>query len=212
MFSRFQRFLEGLSAYITVWPLLTSSIITSAITGIATSWTGYFRQFAPISWIIGALFGFIIGSIIYLEIAIARYVWKRTSIINRWKEHKTDNVNPLLDEFTRTRILLRDFFIPPTTHAKNKKFIDCELLGPLNILLTGSNYFSRVNFKSCDMAVIHENRAIYNVFILENVTMIGGDVINCTFYVYPAHIDLYTKMGVKFITRTGVKAVDDAPP
>ena len=103
----------------------------------------------------------------------------RAAAIERWKE-KVDSFNPLDPEFTRKRIKILDLMHPVSQKIERKRLIDCELIGPANIVFTGTSKnkaaLSGVSFYNCEVVVAKENSFIQNVAIMEDVEMIGGSI------------------------------------
>ncbi len=128
---------------------------------------------------------------------------------NKWKQ-EVDDINPLASEFHTQRVKLLDLRNPVSPVISNKRFIDCELLGPVNILSTNSR-FSDMKFFQCDVAVVKLRTPIANAITLEHCELLGGKIINCTFFIPPEAVPTFVAMGATFITLTGNPELDKIP-
>jgi hypothetical protein len=133
-----------------------------------------------------------------------------TTAIEKWKE-QVDSVNPLASEFHTKRLRIADISHPISNRISNKRMIDCELVGPANLVMIGSS-FSHVGFMNCDIAVARDGAMIQNAILLENVTMIGGQIWNCTIFIPSNQIPAFRAAGGNFISLTGVPEIDNQPP
>ena len=125
-------------------------------------------------------------------------------------------MNPLAPEFTRQRIRLADIAHPVTNRIRNKRFVDCDLLGPATIVLSSTRpsgfQMNGTGLGNCDIVVTTQRPFINNVIVLEDVHIIGGDILKCTVYIHPSMVDLFDLPGANFVTLTGRPDIDGRPP
>ena len=129
--------------------------------------------------------------------------------IEKWKE-QVDTVNPLAKEFHTKRVKLSDLMHPVTSRVKGKRFIDCQIMGPANLLIIDNVTITGVGFANCDVVVARPAQIrIFNVLALEDVQIFGGEIIGCTIIIQRDLVPTFQQMGVKFLTLTGVPAIDN---
>jgi hypothetical protein len=129
----------------------------------------------------------------------------------KWRD-RVDAVNPLALEFTRQRIRLQDIANPITKRIANKQFIDCELLGPANIVASKNSKLSGIGMVNCDFIVMQPDTPVHNVIVIEDTTIFGGHLLQCTVFVPPVLVKSFAEMGVKFVTLTGAPEIDNPKP
>lgn len=143
--------------------------------------------------------------------AKARIRQIEASAVEKWKD-QVDSVNPLAPEFHTKRLRIADIAHPISQRISNKRLIDCELIGPGNLLLAGGGQMNGVNFTNCDIIIVRDNVPLMNVVVLENVTMLGGTIWNSTILVSQRDIKAFVDMGANFVSLTGLPEIDSRPP
>jgi hypothetical protein len=133
-----------------------------------------------------------------------------TSALEKWKE-RVDTVNPLAPEFHTKRLRVEDIAHPIDRSISDKRLIDCELIGPANLLFLGVD-LKGVAFHQCDTVVVKIKTPLNNGIALRNITMIGGSFWNCTLLIPPQMVDTFAKMGAVFVSPTGVPEIDNPQP
>lgn len=177
------------------------TISISGLSGWFASAMEIFKQYAPLSWIaVGLFFGGCFVLVYYILQLALRYKTER-DLMQNYKERNT-SVNPLDDNFNKLRIKIADLAHPLTKKIENKKFINCQLIGPANIVMMGRGNLDSVAFLACDVIVIKEQSNIHNVIPLENVVIIGGEISNCTIYIVKQQADQFKLMGATIISDT----------
>jgi len=178
--------------------------------GVITGWLSggveWISQFGWFGWWISFLIGTLLSALCLAALAWMWSLWSNTRARRKWSQ-QTDQINPLDPEFTRRRIKLIDLANPLSRRIVRKKFIDCELMGPANLVVIGASSFNAVAFQNCDIVVLREDGQIANVIGLEQVDVLGGSIWQCTLFIRPALVPAFKEMGGNFITATG-----DEPP
>lgn len=132
------------------------------------------------------------------------------AMLEKWME-QIDHFNPLASEFHAKRIKWLDIANPISERITEKRFIDCEILGPANIVLTNESQLFGMKFISCDFVVIKPEVYVNNVLVLENVKIFGGEIWRTTIFVQPQMVEV-VKPFATFITVTGDLTIDNLSP
>jgi hypothetical protein len=179
-------FVAGLGGSISVWFASRSEWVS---------------QYGVLGWWIAALFGagaFVL--IILGAVGVASYIQK-ILYMRQWAK-KVDFVNPLENEFSKERIKLEDFVNPITRTIVGKTFIDCELLGPSNILIANNNTFDHSGFINCDFIEIRENlEGARTVILFIGCRIIRSKMYECAFFIHPSIKKNFIALGGVFITK-----------
>jgi MFS family permease len=201
MGKRLQRFLEILSTHISLWQalglggLLTGGAL-SAWFATASMWLdGY----GPIGWWYAVLIGAVLGLLVGIAGALLRYVVILGGATRKWSE-TVDRINPLDPQYNRQRINLADLAHPVSRRISNKTFVDCDLIGPVNLLLMQNIHLTEMGFVDCDIVVAKPNTPIRNVIGVENITLLRGRIYRCVIVIPPVLVSTFQEMGATFIT------------
>lgn len=153
-----------------------------AIPAWAAKAANILSAYAPFSWVaIG------IGSAAVLAGAYALWGWgrqrhRRASYDKRMLQ-RGGYVDPLEKTFERKRIYLNEFVLPSHPLVEDKTFIDCEIIGPANVLLELGNNIDQVRYPFCDTVLMHEEARPNNGYIFRNCTFRGCSLQRITFLV-----------------------------
>lgn len=203
MFERVQKRLDRIESRIALWTIIQGSgIVTAgAISGWLASATAWVDSYGTVGWWFAALSGALLTALTLSVFAWLRYTWFRADAMRKWKQ-AVDGVNPLAPEFQRQRVKLLDLSHPLFPVIENKRFIDCELLGPANIILMGKINLTNVAFLGCDLVVVKLGAVLANVIRLDNVQIFGGTISGCTIFVVPAQLPMFAQVGATSEERT----------
>jgi hypothetical protein len=182
-------------------------------TGVLTFITAWFarqaewlNRYGNLGWWGATLIGFFVAAWAFVGIGWVRYIWAKASATLKWRD-AVASLNPLDPEFTRQRIRISDLANPFTSRVSNKRFVDCELLGPANVVVHNADPvrgIRGVTFVSCDIVAVRQNISIQNVVVFENIDMIGGAFYRCTIFVSPPMLPQILIMEKSFsISLTG---------
>src|ERR1041384_3259578 len=114
----------------------TRSYTTARGTIHASAW---FNEYGPVAWVGSGLLGLLVFFGIYALWADARLFLANATAVRKWQD-TIETINPLDSEFTRRRINSNDLRNPITGRVIGKKFIDCQFIGPANLLFLSHNY------------------------------------------------------------------------
>lgn len=213
MWEKFQKLLDRAESRLALWGILSGSgILTGGIlSGWIASTTAWIDSYGPIGWWFAFLLGALLTALVLLTGGAFGYLWITASAIRAWKE-RVDAINPLQREFNTMRIKIEDLVHPITRQIKNKRFIDCELIGPAVILLMNGRYHSMA-WGDCNFIVAQSSAKFRSSIVaFENVEMFGGAIWNSTVIIPMSMVEEFSKMGCEFITLTGDDAIDGRDP
>jgi hypothetical protein len=166
-------FLSSLDPIGTIIKLLVPATVVGVIAGWAAWATEILGQYAPLSWVAATLLGATIAVGFLSLYAFARKKFAESAAIARWSE-KVDAVNPLDAAFNNKRISVSDLANPITRRISGKKFTECELVGPANMILLNNIRVFGVGFGECDIVVGRDNVYIANAIAAEDIQVVGG--------------------------------------
>ena len=189
----------------TLWPLLPVGIASGMMVYLSTGVT-WISQFGAFGWATTGILSFLVlsGATFLAGAAREKFVYAK---IAREKAAPGDSVNPIEREFTKKRINLIDLVRPSTSYIKDKTFTDCQLIGPMNVILDGVT-ISGSGFINCNWAVVKSNITIFNAVALTNVTIRGGDISDLTILVPEGGIEMLRQFPVSPINTTGDAEID----
>lgn len=141
-----------------------------------------FSELAPLSWIIAGMGGFLVFCIGYFFASLARR-WAIRSKYDDRAMSKGSFVNPTERVFEKQRIFLNDFALPSNPFIQGKTFIDCEIIGPSNILLAAGNNIKEPMLPDCDAAVLPPETQIHNSYSFVGCTFQRCSFQRITFFV-----------------------------
>lgn len=193
-------FAANLDTVAVVLKYLLPASLTGALVGWATWLAGLFQQYAPASWVIAGVLGALVGALIMLVAALAR---ERMQLVKfRNGVFSAHQINPLDVMFNSRRIRLVDLAPPLGPYIIGKTFIDCEIIGPANIMFTGC-HFQQSGGEVVDGIVIKAPLQPSNGFAFKNCTFTRCKFYLMTFMVvesdYPFFLANHT--GLNWITE-----------
>ncbi len=207
----------GYERIVNNWSLLTALFVGGGGMSYLASISEIIAPFGPVG--IGGI-GLISALLVWVGLAWARGLranarerLANARAVEKWKE-QTDTVNPLDPEFQRARINIADLAHPVTRRISNKRFIDCQLMGPSNLIIMGKTSLANMDFTNCDLVVVNNKKTIpiYNALLIEECQMIGGEIVSCTIYIPPEMVNLFRGFGADFLSFTGDPQIDTPQP
>jgi hypothetical protein len=147
--------------------------------------------------------------------ARSRKIKAETDAIQHWKE-SVDTINPLDAEFIKKRIKISDLVSPIDGAIRNKRFIDCELIGPANISFLDSEKPSDINgigIYACDIVMIKDKTWACNVIVFDNITILNCKLHRITLYIQSNMVNIFktkNKGENRFVTLTGDAELDNS--
>jgi hypothetical protein len=148
-----------------VW--LAGLVSFTTVAALAARATGMMASWAPLSWV-GA------GGLGFLTFAIGTWfygVGKAKIVRNRYDARllaQGGAIDPLAKTFERKRIFLNEFVLPSVPYVEGKTFIDCEIVGPANIILRIGNNVTDHKLPICDGYVMQGDGLPHNGYVFDN--------------------------------------------
>jgi hypothetical protein len=154
--------------------------LSTALPAWAVSAMSIFDQYAPLSWVLAGFAGLATAVVLY-----AIFAWAYGRVIrsqyDRSLYERTGFVDPMAKTFENRRIFLADFILPSAPHLAEKAFINCEIIGPANLLLRGGNSIATQRLPYCDGLVIPSStKNYYNFLIVDNCSFRDCSFKRCT--------------------------------
>lgn len=151
---------------------LAGVVASFALPAWATRVTGVFSHYAPLSWVVAGFLGLGFGTA-----AMAIFAWAKTRLVRAKYDAKTlaqgGTVDALEKTFERKRIYLNEFCLPSHPYIDGKTFIDCEIIGPANVILMFGNSVTEHRLPVCDAMVIAPSADPTNGYVFRNCIFRG---------------------------------------
>lgn len=155
-------------------------VIGAAVSGFAAYATSFMQNYAPFSWVIGAM----IGALIVQGWALLRgWQLQRLAQAERIKlmEPPRGYVSLASDRFENQRIYLPDILIPGQRVLRGKELVNSEIIGPVNIYIMRSpgahTELRGCTFYDTDLVVVKDDAELLNVVGIEDCR-----IVNCRLY------------------------------
>jgi hypothetical protein len=208
MLKRIQRILNNLSTHISLYQFFSGGLAT--VGGLVVYCMARANDWIKGYGALGIFFAVIIGMLVIVLMCLVvvhiRYKWFYAEAVRGW-ERRVQNINPLDNDFNAVRIKISDLVHPVTRKILNKKFTDCELIGPENIIFSdtsGNSAVWKVKFGNCNLIVFDPKKitsmAMANFVVIENPNIFRGEIWNCNIFIPPNLLDTFKKMGMTPLT------------
>ena len=184
----YDRFSGRVANSYAVWALLPSGAVSGSMAWLST-YVDAVNQFGAFGWASVGLTTFVTTSVGLAAVGTWREKLANAKAAREWNL-RTDAINPLRRSFDSERIRISDLAHPLSKRIEGKSFNDCQLVGPANIILIGSGTFDGVSMLNCDVVIIKDSTSIFNVTVLENCHMMGGEILNSTFFMNKGTFDM----------------------
>lgn len=185
------------------WPVLSSAFVAGGGMSYLATLTAWASAAGPLGiGVIGlttALLTNLLLAWAQAKRAQARERNVLAEITQNWVT-KSDVINPLNPEFHRVRINISELRHPVYPVIERKRFIDCQLVGPANLVINGGSITSAA-FSNCDLVLVKENAKVMNAVMLDNCQIYGGELVNVTIIIQPRMLQSFKDTeGVYFVT------------
>lgn len=150
-------------------------VLGAAATAYAASFLEFMHAWSPLSYVLAGL----VGAILVQGWALLRISWaEKKKLVIRYQELEApkSTINPREKIFQGKRISLNDLLLPGSRSIQNKTFINCDIVGPINLAATG-HVTIKNNDGGLDIVIVRNDANICNVVVLENPVF-----ENCTFH------------------------------
>ena len=165
-----------------VW-LVLGGLSSGGVFAWLAAATEWLNAYGPITWGIAGAFGVVIFvSVLAIWAKFALLVERRRHA--RLQTESFDPINPLNDDFRKMRINLSVFDSPfPGDVVANKKFDDCELIGPATVILIGGNLIIKNETTNCNFVRVRNDFHLYGVIAFKDCTIQECRLLNMTILV-----------------------------
>lgn len=183
-----------------------------ALPAWAAKVTGVFAQYAPLSWVVAGFLGLGFGAISMRIYASAKHAMVRAAY-DRKLLAQGGEIDPLERTFERRRIYLNEFCLPSHPYIEGKTFIDCEIIGPANIILLHGNSVTEQRQPVCDAMVIAQGEDPRNGYGFRDCIFRGCSFQRITFMFSVEEYHLSAR-GVNWLYWTSIRPeqIAAAPP
>lgn len=140
------------------------------------------EAYSPLSWVSAGFIGLFVSSLIYLVLASAKARWVRARYDARMLAIG-GALDPLDKTFERKRIYINEFCLPSHPLIEDKSFIDCEIIGPANVLFVEGNNISQGKYPVCDAVWLKSDVIPNGIYLFKNCIFKGCNFSRVTFFV-----------------------------
>lgn len=201
MLKTWSRLLQAIESHLALVQM-AAAWAARLIGGLAMVWltwlTDTMSTYAPLSYGVAFLLGAVAISLVLALTGLFRVQLARARIFNKF-ERNPGSVNPLENNFSKQRIELNKIASPIGNEIAEKTFIDCELVGPLNIYLQKGNAFINMQIINCNFVVTRRGVNLYNMAELRDCTFTRCTLYGITFFVHPDVVP-HMPPGVQWVT------------
>ena len=179
------RFFSGLEWKLSLATMLwgvPAAVASFVLPAWAVRGTKVFEGYAPASWVAAGFLGLFVASATYGIAALARGKWVRARY-DATMLAQGGAVDPLEKTFERKRIYLNEFCLPSHPFIEGKAFIDCELIGPANIIFVSGNNISDARLPIVDAIYMKDGGCPNNGYIFKDCIFRGCNFSRVTFLV-----------------------------
>ena len=153
-----------------------------------------FAGFAPFSWVMAAFIGAAFAAAIWRIGISAQHQMLRNKYDARLYAHG-GSIDPMARTFEKKRIYLNDFALPSKPLIENKTFIDCEIIGPANMVLMAGNSISDQRPPVCDALVVTDGLEPSNGYAFRNCSFQGCSFLRITMLVTRVELETARRGG-----------------
>jgi hypothetical protein len=210
--SRFQRFTNQLEWRWTIVQAIwgfPAAVASFALPAWAVKMARVFEQYEPLSWVVAGFSGLGIAVAFFASAAWARGKWVRANYDARMLA-QGGAVDPLEKTFERKRVYLNEFCLPSHPIIEDKTFINCEIIGPANIILVSGNSINNGRYPICDAVYLAKDIIPNgNYYAFSNCIFRGCNFYRVTFFVPHGELNLFRNyVLVKWITTSPYEEIE----
>jgi hypothetical protein len=162
--------------------------------GGLVSWSawlvGIFGHYSPFSWIVAGLLASFLTAV-----GLGILSWAHRTRIRAKYDAKflgsSGPINPLDKTFETRRIYLNDFCLPSHPLVEQKTFIDCEIIGPANIMFELGTLATENKFPRLDAVLLNGHNPFTNGYIFRSCIFRGCSFQRVTIFVPPNEYAVY---------------------
>ena len=202
---KISRFFSGIEWKLSLANLawgVPAAIASFALPAWAVRASKVFEEYAPLSWVVAGFMGSVCAAIIYGVAAWGRSRWVRASYDARMLA-QGGAVDPLEKTFERKRIYLNEFCLPSHPFIEGKAFIDCELIGPANIIFVSGNNIMDAKYPVVDAIYMKEGARPNNGYVFKDCIFRSCNFSRVTFLVQHEETNMFSNFSfVNWLTES----------
>lgn len=158
--------------------------------------TEILNKWAPASYFAA----FAIGALVFQSFALIRqWTSERREVTRRYQllSAPKGQVNPLARTYEGQRIFMSDIQPASGVVIEGKRFIDCEIIGPANIVIMAdsgaSGALNGCSFAESDLAMLKDDATVYNATCFKNCHFLNCRFVKTTLMVPQVAFEHYSK-------------------
>ena len=171
-----------LSELVTFWTIVPSSTVAGVTAYLSTS-VSWIAAYGAFGWFSTGLLAFLVSSVSFAVISRTK-LWRLESKRQAMLLGAGSAFDPMARVYENKRLYLRDLAPLGRDHVNNKKFINCEIIGPGNIVVclmapgdTHYPQFTKNVYYDVDFIQIELGKVTRNAIYFH-----GCDFDGCKFY------------------------------
>lgn len=137
----------------------------------------------------------VVATIILLlrEFVVSNNKFHQKATSNTASATAHDRINPAQKTFANVRINIHDLLPPAWRIIDSKDFIECDIIGPANVLIEGKSSILNSGYATVDFVLIRQDRGIHNVIVFKDCTFQRCKFFNITIFAPPPYKQKYEK-------------------
>lgn len=189
MWERLQKLLDRVESRYALYLAATARggtvVGVGAVSGMLSSGVAWLNQFGWFGWWAAFLLGAFLTSVVFALLAWTRNQLASARAKTKWSESVSD-FNPLDADFSKKRLLLSGLVDPITNAITGKNFTNCDLIGPINLVLSDKVYIMNSQFRECDMVMVKVGEMVFNCSNLEDTNINKCRIYKATLFITEA--------------------------
>lgn len=175
-----QRFLDRLESR---WALILVVGGSSAVTTWLAFITDWINALGPIAWAAAFFAGAIVSAFSFWLFAMA---YGRFLLAKETREYVSKTgANPLDKNFDGKLVKISAFYSREYVPHKNKRFRNCNVSGPGNIVIFNTISMYGCDFRHCQIVIVNPIQTLFGVTIFEDCIFDDCTMTNLTFFMPP---------------------------
>lgn len=203
--SSVDRFFSGLEWKLSLGTMLwgvPAAVASFALPAWAVQASNAFGKHAPLSWVVAGFLGSFAASLIYAVAAWGARNWVRSRYDARMLA-RGGSIDPLEKTFERKRIYINDFCLPSHPLVDGKAFIDCEIIGPANVIFISGNNITDAKLPVVDAVYMRDGAIPNNGYAFRDCIFRGCYFTRITFLVQHEEKNMFKDFSlVRWLTNS----------
>lgn len=192
------------------WSLATllwgapTAVASFALPAWAVGASKVFDGYSPLSWVCAGFSGLLAAALTYNITASGRAKWVRARYDARMLA-QGGLIDPLERTFERKRIYLNEFCLPSHPLIEGKIFIECEIIGPANIIFLSGNNITDARLPKVDTFYMRHGANPNHGYVFKDCLFRGCNFSRISFMVQHEERGMFQNFGfVNWLTEPPV--------